>query len=148
MFSKGLPEVPICKMVEVVQTNAWRWTRDRTLPELKTWYNDVTIINVLFVCTLFGVHVCLSVSFSIRNTDRLLLTKCFYIYTAGHFIGIFFFGDIYLPLLSAKWIILAVIHFEIYAPNLWKWSEWILVRNNPTHIFHAALNEQMHLSSI
>ena len=35
-----------------------------------------------------------------------------------------------LVLLTVKWIVLAVIDFETYTPNFWRWSEWFLVRNS------------------
>ena len=43
-------------------------------------------------------------------------------------------------LLTEKWVILAVIGFEIYGPNVVNWSERISVSHCSANTFHAALN--------
>ena len=42
-------------------------------------------------------------------------------YTAGQFIGIFFLWREIKVLLTAKWIVLAVIDIETYGPNFCQW---------------------------
>ena len=47
-------------------------------------------------------------------------------------------------LLIGKWILLAVIDFEMCGISFWEWSEWLFVKNRPVDTFNAELNKQIH----